>query len=600
MTKEEAQRCKAEGNTCFSAAQYDEALQHFTSAINADGTDHVLYSNRSGAYAMLKNYQAALEDADHCIKLKSDWPKGYSRKGLALFKLGDLSSAAEAYEAGLEIEPNNKQLLDGLAETRRATAGSGAPDMSSIQNLLSQEFRNKIQLLLLKPKYRSYAAADPSYPETLLGAAMRVFDQDGLLGGIMGGGGGGGGLGSKRHSDSKIQEGLDELLGGLLGGAGTGMGASSGEDMMDGGDGYDFAAAAERQREARSRTTKEDAAKRAEQDRVAKMTTEEKEAETLKLKGNEHYKKHEFNDALLKYDAAIALTPNNLLLENNKAAVYLEMEDYDKCLSICEAAIGRRYEAKADFTTVAKIMNRMAVAYHRQKNYPKAVEMYQKSLLEDNNRHTRAALKDVERQMEKQKSDAYADPEKAEHHKSLGNEHYKAKDYVNAKKEYDEAIRRSPTEDSKLYANRAAALINLLEYPSALKDIEKSLDLDPLFVKGWSRKGNIHLLMKAYNQAQQAYNKGLAIDPENAECRLGMEKTMQKVIESQRSGEVDSEQMNQAMSDPEIQSIMGDPQFRLILNRIVENPSQLEEAMKDEKIAAGLRKLISAGILRLQ
>lgn len=55
----------------------------FGKAIECNPNDHVLYSNRSGAYASLKNYEKAFEDANKCVELKSDWPKGYIRKGLA-------------------------------------------------------------------------------------------------------------------------------------------------------------------------------------------------------------------------------------------------------------------------------------------------------------------------------------------------------------------------------------------------------------------------------------------------------------------------------------------------------------------------------------
>jgi len=59
-------------------------------------------SNRAAAYNALKNYAAASSDANKCIRLKSDWPKGiffvihfhlikfsgYYRKAQALFGLG--------------------------------------------------------------------------------------------------------------------------------------------------------------------------------------------------------------------------------------------------------------------------------------------------------------------------------------------------------------------------------------------------------------------------------------------------------------------------------------------------------------------------------
>jgi stress-induced-phosphoprotein 1 len=50
----------------------------------------VLYSNRSGAYASLKNYQKALEDANKTTEIKPDWAKGWGRKGAALHGEGDL------------------------------------------------------------------------------------------------------------------------------------------------------------------------------------------------------------------------------------------------------------------------------------------------------------------------------------------------------------------------------------------------------------------------------------------------------------------------------------------------------------------------------
>jgi tetratricopeptide (TPR) repeat protein len=44
-------------------------------AINIDPKNHVLYSNRSAAYASLKKYKEALEDAEKCIDIKPDWAK---------------------------------------------------------------------------------------------------------------------------------------------------------------------------------------------------------------------------------------------------------------------------------------------------------------------------------------------------------------------------------------------------------------------------------------------------------------------------------------------------------------------------------------------
>jgi len=64
--------------------------EKFTEAINIDPSNHVLYSNRSGSYASLKQFDKALEDATKVTEIKPDWPKGWSRKGAALHGQGDL------------------------------------------------------------------------------------------------------------------------------------------------------------------------------------------------------------------------------------------------------------------------------------------------------------------------------------------------------------------------------------------------------------------------------------------------------------------------------------------------------------------------------
>ena len=64
----------------------------FSQAIAIEPANHVLYSNRSGAYASMKNYDKALEDAEKTTDLKPDWAKGWGRKGSALHGTGDLGS----------------------------------------------------------------------------------------------------------------------------------------------------------------------------------------------------------------------------------------------------------------------------------------------------------------------------------------------------------------------------------------------------------------------------------------------------------------------------------------------------------------------------
>jgi stress-induced-phosphoprotein 1 len=66
--------------------------EKFSQAIELDPSNHVLYSNRSGAYASLKNWEKAAADAKKTTEIKPDWAKGWGRKGAALHGEGDLGT----------------------------------------------------------------------------------------------------------------------------------------------------------------------------------------------------------------------------------------------------------------------------------------------------------------------------------------------------------------------------------------------------------------------------------------------------------------------------------------------------------------------------
>jgi stress-induced-phosphoprotein 1 len=335
-------------------------------------------------------------------------------------------------------------------------------------------------------------------------------------------------------------------------------------------------------------------------------TPEQKEADEFKAKGNAAYKAKKFEEALVEYDKAIEKVPNDLVYYNNKNAVWIEMGEqyYDKVLEVCQDLLNRRYEINtanpggASFEKVAKIYCRMASVYEKRKDFVNAKEMYNKALTENNDRHTRNALRELERIQEKHEKDSYLDPAKAEEHREKGNEFFKAQDWANAKNEYDEAIKRNP-QDAALYSNRAAALTKLMAHPDALRDLDECLKIDPNFVKAYSRKGAAHFFMKEYHKALEAYEKGLKLDPTNQPCKEGQEQVIRKIQETQKSGEVDEEQMAHAMADPEIQQMLGDPQVKLFLQSLQEDPKSAQAAMnKDPKLQNVVSKLMAAGILR--
>ncbi|CAD2093239.1 Hsp70/Hsp90 organizing protein, putative [Plasmodium vinckei brucechwatti] len=558
VNKEEAQRLKELGNKCFQEGKFDDSVKYFSDAIKNDPSDHVLYSNLSGAYSSLGRFYEALESANKCISIKNDWPKGYIRKACAEHGLRQLDNSEKTYLEGLKLDPNNKSLKDGLEKVRKEKEMENMEYINHINNIINND-----------PKLKSYKDENSNYPTELLNTIKAINANPMNIRFIL------------SSCNPKISEGVEKFFG------------------IKFNDDASYEAERERQRKKEEEEKKEKERKMKEEEKKKNRTPEELLGDEHKLKGNEFYKQKKFEEALKEYDEAIKVNPNDIMYHYNKAAVYLEMKSYEKSIETCLYAIENRYNFKAEFSQVAKVYNRLAIGYINIKDYDKALEAYRKSLVEDNNRATRNALKELERKKEKEEREAYIDPVKAEEHKNKGNEYFKNNDFPNAKKEYDEAIRRNPN-DAKLYSNRAAALTKLIEYPSALEDVMKAIELDPKFVKAYTRKGNLHFFMKDYYKAIQAYNKGLELDPNNKECTEGYQRCVYKIDEMSKSEKVDEEQIKKSMADPEIQQIISDPQFQIILQKINENPNSISEYIKDPKIFNGLQKLIAAGILTVR
>ena len=113
----ESDKEKEKGNAAFATKNYDSALKFYTSAIQLNDKNHVLYSNRSVTYLMMGDNEKALDDASTCINLKPDWPKvpkihrnciitqkGYFRKMEALINLKRYSDALPIAKQGAQYD----------------------------------------------------------------------------------------------------------------------------------------------------------------------------------------------------------------------------------------------------------------------------------------------------------------------------------------------------------------------------------------------------------------------------------------------------------------------------------------------------------------
>lgn len=357
---------KDKGNAALAASNFEEAVKNYTEAINLDSSNHVLYSNRSAAYAKSGQYDLALADAEKTLQLKPDWSKGYSRKGSALAYLGRHDEAIATYQKGLELDPNNAQLQEGLNEVRSQQRG-GIPNPFNRPDLFEK----------LKSDPRTVPfLSDPSYMATL----KLLQANPNLLG--------------QKLQDPKILTTLSVLIG------------IDPDEPMDTEPVY-----TPPPKRAQPQPKKAPEPELPENKRLAK---EEKE------KGNEFYKKKDFEEALQHYNKAIEHDPTDMTFYNNVAAVYFEQKRYEECIKQCEKAIEIGRENRADFKLIAKSFLRIGNAYKKMKDYVNAKIFYEKSLSEHRTPEIKTLLSEIEKIIKEEEKRSYINPELAEKEKEIG------------------------------------------------------------------------------------------------------------------------------------------------------------------------------------
>lgn len=329
---------------------------------------------------------------------------------------------------------------------------------------------------------------------------------------------------------------------------------------------------------------------------------EKKKRDSLaeKERGTAAYKKRDFPTAIDAYSKAIELDPDNMSFLTNRAAAKLESGDVDGCIADCKKVIEEntnRY-LRTDFKIIARAYGRMGNAYLKVEDYDNAIVAFEKSLLEFSDLKITHTLREAQGIRKKKQEEAYIDPELSKKVRAEGNDLFLAGKFPESIAKYTDAIKRNP-KDAAPYSNRAAAYMKLGEFPMAMKDCDRCLDIDPSFVKAYIRKGNIHFYLKEYHKCLTVYEKGLKLAPNNKELRQGLVKTQMKIQEQQSSGEVDQAQVEQAMQDPEIQQILQDPQMNTLLKQMQEDPKFAAQAMRDPDVASKVQKLMASGFLRV-
>ncbi|KAJ0962077.1 hypothetical protein J5N97_029905 [Dioscorea zingiberensis] len=573
-----ADEAKAKGNAAFSAGRFDEAIAHFTTAIELSPTNHVLFSNRSAAYASLGRFADALSDALKTVELKPDWSKGYSRLGAANVGLGSFNDAIAAYKKGLELDPNNEALKSGLADAEASAARSRAPPPGSspFGNIFSGP--DLWVKLAADPTTRGYLQ-QPDFLKMLQEVQKNPNNLNMYL------------------ADQRMMQVLGVLLNVKM---------KAPTDEME----RDFPGTEPAVKKDQPESAKKEPEPEPEPMDVSDEEREKKarklEAQKEKEAGNAAYKKKDFETAIQHYTRALELDDEDISFLTNRAAVYMEMGKYEDCITDCDKAVERGRELRSDFKMIARALTRKGTSLVKlakcSKDYDIAIETFQKALTEHRNPDTLKRLNEAERAKKDLEQQEYYDPNIADEEREKGNEYFKQQKYPEAIKHYTEALRRNP-KDPRVYSNRAACYTKLGALPEGLKDAEKCIELDPTFSKGYTRKGAIQFFMKEYDKALETYQEGLKHDPNNQELMDGVRRCVEQINRTNR-GDMSPEELKErqakAMQDPEIQNILSDPIMRQVLVDFQENPKSAQDHLKNPQVMHKIQKLVSAGIVQMR
>lgn len=199
-----------------------------------------------------------------------------------------------------------------------------------------------------------------------------------------------------------------------------------------------------------------------------------------------------------------------------------------------------------------------------------------------------------------QERDEAAEKE-AEDLKFKGNAAINAKDYDEAVRLYTQALEKSSNgPNSHVYhSNRAAANCHLNKYQEAVEDCQICLSMEPTYVKAYSRLGLSYFFLGRYEDAVEAYEKAVELEPDNKQSQDSLRQARNKLRKQAKSkatsvaadegvpglppGIANNPNMKKAIDQmggsAGIAKLMQDPQMMSMAQQMMKDPAMMQQAM---------------------
>lgn len=115
---EVATNFKNQGNDCFKAKKYKDAIEFYTSGLDmdckVDSINSALYVNRAACNLELKNYRRCIDDCKRALLIDEHNVKACYRAGRAFFLVDRYDEARQILQFGLTQDPQNAAIKDTL------------------------------------------------------------------------------------------------------------------------------------------------------------------------------------------------------------------------------------------------------------------------------------------------------------------------------------------------------------------------------------------------------------------------------------------------------------------------------------------------------
>ncbi|XP_071657602.1 stress-induced-phosphoprotein 1 isoform X1 [Patagioenas fasciata] len=186
--------------------------------------------------------------------------------------------------------------------------------------------------------------------------------------------------------------------------------------------------------------------------------------------------------------------------------------------------------------------------------------------------------------------------EEAQDLKERGNRALAAGDFGGAVRHYSAAIALDPN-NHLLFSNRSAAHARAGDYGKALADAERTLELRPDWAKGYSRKAAALEFLQRFEEAKAAYEEGLRHEPGNQQLQDGLRGVEARLAERKLLNPFSAPDLLARLEgDPKTRALLGDPEFRQLLEELRTRPAALATKLQDPRVMTALSVLLGVDL----